>query len=383
MLCLVAIPAQADSCYFILSCAPDTIFHPVICADGKCKSSTGSDAVPLVSMYVENHGWDVYPANIYPKILLQTDYYRAWLEFNDAGHAFGPDQKTAILQKIEELKKSNRPILVVVYIHGWHNNADNSNPESDASRNAVKFDYFIARQADEARRLFEQRGVATTPVVLGIYVGWRGDSLTTPGLKMTTIQNRAEAANRLASNRQQADDLYPSLKEIAQALHEADPHGRMIVVGHSLGGRIVTRLFMDDIAKGDIQPLGKNSLLVALEPAVGADCYDKALGPQHAGVAGPPVFISVTSQNDSAVGYIYHLGSILIPDCDASSASHGNSIGNYDPYLTHSITYPEYHEGKIDPTQLSEAFPAANAANNWFDSLGKKNIIYTMRYVHC
>jgi pimeloyl-ACP methyl ester carboxylesterase len=97
--------------------------------------------------------------------------------------------------------------------------------------------------------------------VLGIYIGWRGDSLTTPGLKFSTIGNRADAADRLAANRDHDGmySLYSSLKDIANALHGADPDGRMLVVGHSLGGRIVTRLFMNDIAMGEVRPLGNGS----------------------------------------------------------------------------------------------------------------------------
>jgi pimeloyl-ACP methyl ester carboxylesterase len=384
--CFATIPAKADRCYLFLSCAPDKQFHPVTCNNGNCKNAAdGGDAVSPVTMYIENHGWDAYSYNKNPDMLRPIEFYRAWLEFNDAGHAFGSEQKTAILQKIAELGQSNRPVFIVVYIHGWHHNADNSEPERNPSSNAVKFDYFMARQADQIRRLFEQRGIATTPTVLGIYVGWRGDSLTTPGLKYTTIGNRAEAANRLAANRSEPDDLYRSLIEIAQALHKTDSHGRMIVVGHSLGGRIVTRLFMEDIAKGKVQPLGKNSLLVALEPAVGADCYDHTLGPQHAGTLAPPTFISVTSQSDDSVGWIYQKGSFIIPDCDSASPAHGLTIGNYDDYMTHKITYEHRKrpDDKVKAAALLGAFPPVNTPENWFSSLGKKTVTYKMRDLHC
>ena len=379
------LPARADSCYLFLSCAPDKNFHPVQCNNTGCTDASGADAVPLVTMYIENHGWAVF-ANLegvrQPQIMLPINFYRAWLEFSDAGHAWQEQQKTAILHKIEELGKSKRPLLIVVYIHGWHNNADNNNPETDRSRNAVKFDYFLARHADQARRLFEQRGHATPPAVLGIYVGWRGDSLTTPGLKMTTIGDRAEAANRLAENHLYSTDLGPSLRDIASALHRADPNGRMMVVGHSLGGRIVTRLFMGDIAQGKEQPLGKNSLLVALEPAIGADCYDQTLGPTHKGKGGPPTFASVTSQSDSAVGWIYRIGSVIIPDCDSSSPAHGVSIGDYDAYLTHQVLY-NYDEKKLIAPDPSVTFPPDNSPDNWFEVAGRKSVIYRKRNAQC
>ena len=381
-LCFVAVPAMAESCFLLLSCAPDKLFHPVKCKGDRCTTEAGGDPVPLVSMFVENHGWAVYPTNIYPKLLLPTDYYRGWLEFNDDGRAFDNFHKLAILGKIGELKKKGTSILIVVYIHGWHNNADNSNPT--IVNNAVKFDYFMARQVDEVRRLFEQRGEITTPAVLGVYVGWRGDSITTPKLSTMTIANRAAAADRLALNRG-ADDLYQSLKAIAEAMHEADPDGRMLVIGHSLGGRIVTRLFLDDIAKGDFQPLGKNSLLVAMEPAVGADCYDKVLGGSHNGRTGTPTFISLASEDDDAVRKIYRTGSFLlsIPDCDSSSPSHGRAIGDYDAYLSHRLTYNDYHDGSLPAARFSETFPVTDSKLNWFSSLGDKPIIYRMRDIHC
>jgi hypothetical protein len=122
-------------------------------------------------------------------------------------------------------------------------------------------------------------------------------------------------------------------------------------------------------------------VLVPIEPAVGADCYDKTLGAQHLGVAGAPTFVSITSGNDDSLSNFYNWGRFVIANCDDSSAARGITIGNYDADLTHSLSY--LHLDTISASDSVMAFPPANSTDNWFDSLGPKTIAYKMRDLHC
>src|SRR5436190_10817800 len=83
-------PSSSSSCYFLLSCASDRSFHPV---------KNGKDAVPLIKMYVENHGWSVMNHNKDPTFYRETSFHRTWLEYNDKGDPFNNDQRDVILAK--------------------------------------------------------------------------------------------------------------------------------------------------------------------------------------------------------------------------------------------------------------------------------------------
>jgi pimeloyl-ACP methyl ester carboxylesterase len=383
--------ACAETCYLVLRCAHDGIYHPVKCDEDGCKTADGDEAVREVNVYVGARGWGVEREQSPSR--RETPFYQAWLEFMDEfdkdGREANAFQKEAIRRKIAALGKQKKTIFVVVFVHGWHNNADNSMRDHDPSPDSVKFDHLMGRHAEQVRRLFEQRGVEPIPAVLGIYVGWRGDSLTTPGMSYLTLSDRAGAADRLADplNSDQ-NSLYNSLKYIADVLHAADPNGRMLVAGHSLGGRIVTRLFMDDIAGGNVQPLGPNSLLVAMEPAVGADCYDKLLGAQQKpdGRSGPPAFISITSRNDGAIEWLYPWAARLfrVGNCDDFSRARGVTVGSYGDYLTHELRYPLHWDGgsKDGPSE-GVAFPPVDSKYNWFSKPDRKTIAYKERKLDC
>lgn len=378
-----------ESCYLVLSCAPDKSFHPV---------TPGKNPVPLKTMFVENHGWDAIAdlkETESPSIYRPTPFYKAWLEYNDAGKPFSPDQKNAILTKLEELKKNKKPVLVVTFIHGWHNNADDSRTGSEEDwlkKNSVKFDNFIARHADQMRRLYEQRGIRDIPTVLGVYVGWRGDSLTTAGLNFLTIGNRAAAADRLGSDRK-GQNLYADLKAIADAARGVDAESRMLVVGHSLGGRVLSRLFLDDIVKGAKEPLGPNTLAVAIEPAIGADCFDDAFKATRDPLD-KPAFISITSEHDGALSTVYKWGgSFLVKDCNPASHASGVTIGNHHDYLTHRITFTHKKEGSlVKPIKLPEDYDAPDghsdyprnaSSKNWYQLLKTRTLAYTMTDLNC
>lgn len=373
-----------DSCYGVLTCASDKPFHPV---------EKGKDPVPLKTMYVENHGWYALNNNRYPKILRQTPFYKAWLEYNDAGNPFSADQKNAILDKLTEFKKQNKPVSVVVYVHGWHHNADDSVPADEkgfSAHDAVKFDYFMARQADQLRRLYEQRGSKDTPAVLGIFVGWRGDSLTTYGMEQLTIGNRADAADRLGGHRHK-NSLHTTLKDISTFIRDANPDNRMMVVGHSLGGRVVSRLTLDALENGVREPFGAGTLAVALEPAIGADCFDKALAKKKAGQPGAPGLIAITSKADISLTKYYPMGSsaYLIEDCDDDSDASGGVIGLHEDYLTHSLSFKAgtkittiESSDKLKTSQPNAAFPPAGMTS-WPETFGQSTLAYNMYFMKC
>ena len=257
-------------------------------------------------------------------------------------------------------------MYVVVYVHGWHHNADDSN---GAPRNqAVAFDDMMGRQVDQVRRKYEYRGDPRVPAILGIFVGWQGESIRSPTLaRIFSIKSRADAADRIGygpENFSKKEGLGKDLKEIANAMRATDPDSRMIVMGHSFGGRMLTSAFFSDfIADSDdaqtlFQPLGPRTLMVTLNAAIGADCYDSAFTTTKAQqIPKTPTWINVTSKDDSATRKIYPLAKSfgLANSCNNNSAASKATIGHYPDYLTHSLTFRDIADEKPFPKTQTDA----------------------------
>lgn len=328
----------------------DKPYHPV-CGDATCSPQALKDAVPTrTDLAIHQDGWGAclndpdhsqldHSAlaqhsrceNFDQSVLLPVSYAQAWLEYREDGQRHDPIQRDAILHSIES---GSGPLYVVVYIHGWHHNADASN--GDPRNNAIKFPFLMARQVDVLQRMALDRR-APMPQVLGIYVGWRGEEYTDPIRRLFSIDGRSEIAEKIGG----AGVLKHDLQDIANAMRARDAQAsRMVVFGHSLGGRMATSMFKADLDNGQTQPLGAGTLIVTLNAAVGADCFD---GVFQAGGKNPdaprPVWINITSEDDTATNGIYSIAKRigLVHSCNANSPASGKTIGHYRPYFRQVI----------------------------------------------
>lgn len=262
---------------------------------------------------------------------LLTPYHEAWLEYTETGLNHDKNQLRAILNWINS---AEGPIQVVVYAHGWHHNADTSN--NDPRNNAIKFAFLMAREVDTLKRLELSKKIVM-PKVLGIYVGWAGEKYTDSVRQFFSIDGRSKVADQIG----RAGVLKKDLLAISNAVHQrAGQNGRIMVMGHSLGGRMLTSAFKSDLDSGNSEPLGKNSLIFTLNAAVGADCYDNVFGYMGHNLQGSrPYWINLTSENDSATQWVYNTGMFLglIESCNGKSEASESSIGHYRPYLRQVI----------------------------------------------
>ncbi len=330
---------------------PDQIYHPVTSAE---------TFVEPITMSMHVHGWGVDNPRLDPPNLKfrPVVFHKAYLEFQENGDMFSDAQKQAILNKIDTLKDPRRPVFLVTYAHGWHHNAffpKDLNDAKSLNLNAVKFDYFVARFAEHVRRQFEHSGDSNVPVVIGVYIGWRGERLKGDIASLPTLDDRAHAADIVASN-SGAKGLKQALREFSQRIEGTHPESRTLVTGHSLGGRMMSRMFLKDIADGTAYPLGKSALIVALEPAIGAECFDAVFtGGVKGEPGGFPSFIAMTSENDTAITKTYalatHIGIVAPPVCSTSSLARGQAIGNYPPYITHDLRF--FHVADGSPGKLT------------------------------
>jgi len=170
----------------------------------------------------------------------------AFLEVDDMGELWDKGELDTALSLIRrandgsrEKKKANpgeeSDPIVVVFVHGWKNNAKWGNGNVTGFKSSLQVLY--------------QRNSGKRPVI-GVYVGWRGDLTPAylPVARQFSYFNREATAIRIPGA-----SLSSALTEIAMRTHE-NPDSLAIFVGHSFGGLLLERTVSEMTASSPPKP---------------------------------------------------------------------------------------------------------------------------------
>ncbi|GAB2876029.1 hypothetical protein GCM10027277_51720 [Pseudoduganella ginsengisoli] len=134
--------------------------------------------------------------------------------------------------------------VVVLFIHGWHHNAapDDANLEHfQASLNELSkiFKTWYPDKKDEVK-------------IIGVYVGWRGESLPS-ALDYLTIWDRKPGAERVGEG--DVSEFIARLQLIYQTRQKDSPNHFMglVSIGHSLGAQVLYKSVSKTLENGLIQ----------------------------------------------------------------------------------------------------------------------------------
>ena len=319
------------------------------------------------------------------------------VEFDDQGWLAGSGTNPKLAEgQIDRLKahlrelvdgspgRDKQPVSIVLYTHGWHHSA------APADENMVRFRRWLSDTVEledalcrDKRRLTGMPdsgpGVCaeTESVemllkrrhVVGIYVGWRGDSILGPGIDDASIWDRKLAAEKVALGAVQ--QLYAELHHFwddqrkcrRDALQDC-PDARFLTLGHSFGGLITFRALAPRLMTGIVEsnhPDKKNGgiayaygfgdLSVLVNPAFEGTRYEPLAmaasereyqkGPDHARSAQLPQLLVVQSKGDVATGDFFPLFRAVTTLFEhtegAESAANLETVG-WDPrYVTHTL----------------------------------------------
>lgn len=164
------------------------------------------------------------------------------VQVDDFGSLWQVDAAQEALAAVDERRRQTNT-LVVVFIHGWHHNAQADDTNLRDFKDALTKLAELLDSPERRERRKQVTGEPTTRVV-GIYVGWRGRSL--PGaLDYLTMWWRKTAAERVGSG--DVSEFLERLQRIylrANAMNRANPeavHKRMglVALGHSFGGQVL------------------------------------------------------------------------------------------------------------------------------------------------
>lgn len=177
-------------------CAPNSIYRSkfALCdvsADNNCDS---------YSIQQFNTGTD-------------QEYLLAFVEIDDQGQLRDRAQMMAAIDTLWETAHEES-LLINVFVHGWHHNA------SPQDSNVASFRKSIARLSQIEEELSRSQKRARRKVV-GVYVGWRGESITIPFLNNLTFWERKSTAQEVGHSG--VTELFLRLEEISNVRNTMEP----------------------------------------------------------------------------------------------------------------------------------------------------------------
>jgi hypothetical protein len=296
------------------------------------------------------------------------------VEFDDEGQLWNPDRQEATLTQLRH-ELSRRPALVAVFIHGWKNDASVCNGNIACFREVLE----VLAKIEHA---YPFGGPDQRRRVIGVYVGWRGGAIGTPGVKQLTFWGRKHTAHTIGDN----GGVTAFIRRLRTVVNEgreaqkADTPGApgatsMVLVGHSFGAALLFSALGTSIngdagaaleaakrtgvatsrqpgqsqamvtTDGRIRVRSQGDLVMLVNPAMEASRFANlasAVKLRYDPLQ-TPILVTLGSEGDSAVKYFFPIGQSLSTVFRAARSrgtwfSMVEGFGLYRPYLTHRLS---------------------------------------------
>lgn len=301
------------------------------------------------------------------------EYLIGFVEIDDQGQLRDRAQLQALLDELYA-KASKAGLLMNVFVHGWHHSAQPGDP------NVEDFKSSLAQLSKVEHALHK-----TPRKIVGVYVGWRGDSIDIPYVNDLTFWERKGTAQDVGHLGMA--ELLLRLEEISNVKNTQVPpvRSRLVTIGHSFGGAAVysaTAQIMADrfvnsrAGKSSVENAeGFGDLVVLLNPAFEAlnyaPLYDLAQARCSYFPDQRPRLVVLTSESDWATSYLFPIGRALSTlfeshgtiarnDCKRpitfnEGAADRTTVGHFEPLLTHTLR----------PAQKAAAADYGDVKNIW------------------
>jgi hypothetical protein len=290
------------------------------------------------------------------------EYLLGFVEMDDQGQLRDRAQMQALLDELY-IMAASQSLLINVFVHGWHHDAK----QGDA--NVENFKASLAELSQVESNLHLHK---TPRKVVGVYVGWRGESIGVPLLNNVTFWERKNTAHEVGYLGM--TELLLRLEEISNVKNTQEPpvKSRLVVVGHSFGGAAVYSATAQILANRFVDSLtGKNyvgtakgfgDLVVLLNPAFEAlkyaPLYDLAQARCSYFEDQPPRLVILTSEADYATKYFFPIGRVFSTFFETHGIIERNDC---ERPLTYSEGAADRHTvGHFEPLQSHELLPASN-----------------------
>lgn len=226
----------------------------------------------------------------------------AVVELTDQGWLQSRAQMKSALALTQPRANDAGAVQVVMFVHGWQHSGEFNDSNVTMFREVI-----LPR--------FERSGHARGLRTVGIYVGWRGESIALSGLNNITFYDRKATAEHVARG---------SIRELISQLRARQdgstglPRAHVTLIGHSFGGLIVYNAIAESLLDSLVRTAPGEpakpivDLALVLNPAFEASRFEPlfqaAVARQTATSTGRPIFVSITSSDDSATRTAFPLG---------------------------------------------------------------------------
>jgi hypothetical protein len=364
----------------LLGCAPHMLYHSdmSLCQsaspEAQCKKSA-------LQKYIN-------PAEP------EKEYFLGFIEFDDQGQLFNRNQMRVVLDELNKEAGKN-DLLMVVFVHGWKHSASPEDGNIETFRASLK------HLSELETRISQLTGTQARHVT-GIYIGWRGGSVTVPLLKELTFWDRKSTAHKVGFG-----GVNEALNRIVLVKRTNDSKAatgssrtRLVVVGHSFGGAIVYSALAHALETGFVHTKGPDGmisdtrgfgdLVVLINPAFEALRYstlsDMSTERGTYFASQLPVLAILTSEADNATKTAFPMGRWFstmfekerevtrkngrtrkeekIDQADANVTA----VGHFAPYRTHRLTaqspVPENSETQSIESAVKAFFDVSESWEN-------------------
>lgn len=289
---------------------------------------------------------------------LHDDFDMGFVEFDDQGDFWSREQLAALQLTLGE--SAERPdtdgLLIVTFVHGWKHNAQVCDENVSCMREIL----VAVANAERLRALrnYQVGGSDIPRRVVGVYVGWRGLSITTPVIKELSFYARKSTAHRVGAG--EVIELITTLEAHRDQLNDRSElvnKSRLVTIGHSFGAAVtytaiskimharLSAASLDDVGETTVKAFG--DLVVLVNPAFEASLYSGihniASERESYAEGQKPVLAVVSSETDTATGKAFPAGRFFSTLFQKTSSKEQKkalrtSLGNYEPYRTHEAT---------------------------------------------
>jgi hypothetical protein len=281
------------------------------------------------------------------------------IRLTDDGEFADRCELTDVLFEIRNPEKSE---LVVWYVHGWKHNAREDDSDFKAFR-------MLIEALDSQQRELGANGRH----VVGVYIGWDG-AVGASFLQNLTFWNRKRAADRISQSAVLTRIFASAKYARRQAKAEFTSRDLTIMMGHSFGARILysatSQVLIDEVQRrhpgrtgGSYAPIaGQVDLILLLNPAFEASMFTamhairrskwwEAINQEQ-----KPLMLAIATDNDWATGRAFPLGQYLE---FARRKRQRVTLGNYEAYITHTLTAASKSYGSLTSTFWFDRFWAS------------------------
>lgn len=321
----------------------------------------------------QKHALQEYKDETHP----DKGYFLGFIEFDDQGQLFQRKQMREVLDKLNR-DAARQDLVMVVFVHGWKHSAQPGDDNIQTFRQ-------VLMQLSEAESVISKQNRMPARKISGVYLGWRGGSVTVPVIKELTFWDRKNTAHKVGHGG--VTEVLSRL-ELVRTTKDAIADSQrsrtqLVVVGHSFGGAVVysatSQLLKDRFIhthgpQGQISDVnGFGNLVVLINPAFEALRFtplsDMSTERGTYFKSQLPVMAILTSEADDATKRAFPFGrwfSTMFEIENTITRKNGTTqqietieersanitaVGHFEPYRTHYLRASETRDSK--PAQLS------------------------------